>query len=311
MEEADPSSPNTRLKFLCSYGGRILPRPSDGHLRYVGGETRVLTLPRPITFTDLKEKIAVMFNSELVVKYQLLQEDLDALVSVRNEEDFCYMMDEYDRFACRLRSPTAPLFRLFLFSSPAAATDPASSPRQRYVEAINAGGLPLSPITDPPMMMHHQLSAIPSAGTSPTSADCLFESAAASSGDPCLLGANAGRGGSGGGGGMGMHRVRSTPNLGSGVGNGGSQTSSPRAYKKPGAAYGLKMGGGGGRGFRHEVGYGCGCGCGCACSAPQLMRKYVCSPQMMVEGSPPRRGNQRFHVGPPPFAAPMRKVVWE
>lgn len=296
MEEAEPSSsssPNNRLKFLCSYGGRILPRPSDNHLRYAGGDTRVLTVPRSITFTDLKEKIAAMFRSDVVVKYQLLHEDLDALVSVRNDEDISYMIDEYDRFARRPRSPTAasaPLFRLFLFPSPA-ATYPAASPRHRYLDAIN-GGLPL-PILDP--RMHHQ--------HSPTSADCLFEAA--------VSGVHVG----GARGGMGMHRVRSTPNLGGGEGNGGSQTSSPTAYRKPGATFGygctsgLKMGGGGGRVFRQEV--GCGCGCGCACSAPLMIRKYVCSPVLGVEGSPPRRGNQRFHVGPPPLAAPMRKVVWE
>ena len=34
-------SPFTRkMKFLCSFGGRIFPRPSDGKLRYVGGEIR-------------------------------------------------------------------------------------------------------------------------------------------------------------------------------------------------------------------------------------------------------------------------------
>lgn len=38
------------VKFLCSYGGRILPRYPDGKLRYVGGETRVLSVDRSITF---------------------------------------------------------------------------------------------------------------------------------------------------------------------------------------------------------------------------------------------------------------------
>lgn len=45
-----PSSPRNRVKFLCSHGGRILPRPADGHLKYVGGDTRVVALSRSITF---------------------------------------------------------------------------------------------------------------------------------------------------------------------------------------------------------------------------------------------------------------------
>ncbi|XP_020690016.1 uncharacterized protein LOC110105010 [Dendrobium catenatum] len=143
--EKTQSSPRNRLKFLCSYGGRILPRPSDGHLRYVGGDTRVLSVPRFISFKELKEKIAGMFNADLVVKYQLMAEDLDTLVSVKTDEDLYHMIDEYDR----PRSPTvasSPLFRLFLFPSPAAvataaAAEPAATLDQRYVDAIN-GGLP-------------------------------------------------------------------------------------------------------------------------------------------------------------------------
>lgn len=38
------------VKFLCSYGGRILPRHTDGALRYVGGDNRVLSVDRPLQF---------------------------------------------------------------------------------------------------------------------------------------------------------------------------------------------------------------------------------------------------------------------
>ncbi|XP_038893337.1 uncharacterized protein LOC120082160 isoform X1 [Benincasa hispida] len=40
------------IKFLCSYGGKILPRYPDGKLRYIGGETRVLAVDRSIPFSD-------------------------------------------------------------------------------------------------------------------------------------------------------------------------------------------------------------------------------------------------------------------
>lgn len=39
------------IKFLCSYGGKILPRYPDGKLRYVGGHTRVLAVDRSLPFS--------------------------------------------------------------------------------------------------------------------------------------------------------------------------------------------------------------------------------------------------------------------
>lgn len=42
-----------RVKFLCSYGGKILLHPSDSQLKYVGGETRVVCVPRSISFLGI------------------------------------------------------------------------------------------------------------------------------------------------------------------------------------------------------------------------------------------------------------------
>lgn len=39
------------IKFLCSYGGKILPRYPDGRLRYIGGHTRVLAVDRSLPFS--------------------------------------------------------------------------------------------------------------------------------------------------------------------------------------------------------------------------------------------------------------------
>lgn len=50
-EVNETTSPKNRVKFLCSHGGRILPRPPDGQLKYVGGETRVIAIPRDISFS--------------------------------------------------------------------------------------------------------------------------------------------------------------------------------------------------------------------------------------------------------------------
>ena len=50
-DESGASSPKNKVKFLCSHGGKVLPRPSDGLLKYVGGETRVISVPRTLTFS--------------------------------------------------------------------------------------------------------------------------------------------------------------------------------------------------------------------------------------------------------------------
>jgi hypothetical protein len=45
------SNPKITIKFLFSYGGKIIPRLTDGKLRYSGGHTRVLALPPTISFS--------------------------------------------------------------------------------------------------------------------------------------------------------------------------------------------------------------------------------------------------------------------
>lgn len=45
-----PPRSSSTLKFLCSYGGKILPRYPDGKLRYRGGETRLLAVKKSISF---------------------------------------------------------------------------------------------------------------------------------------------------------------------------------------------------------------------------------------------------------------------
>lgn len=55
-----PGSPKNRVKFLCSHGGKILPRPADAHLKYVGGETRVISVPRDITFQGMRSFFLIL-----------------------------------------------------------------------------------------------------------------------------------------------------------------------------------------------------------------------------------------------------------
>ncbi|KAF7120319.1 hypothetical protein RHSIM_Rhsim13G0170400 [Rhododendron simsii] len=108
---SDDSS--TKVKILCSFGGKILPRPSDGKLRYVGGETRILRISKGITWEELMQKAVTIYNQAHIIKYQLPGEDLDALVSVSCDEDLQNMMEECNV----LEHGGSQKLRMFLFSS--------------------------------------------------------------------------------------------------------------------------------------------------------------------------------------------------
>lgn len=53
-----------KVKLFCSHGGKILPCPSNGILKYVGGETRVIGVSRPITFSGMFD-----FSLSLYLKF--------------------------------------------------------------------------------------------------------------------------------------------------------------------------------------------------------------------------------------------------
>ncbi|KAL2551902.1 uncharacterized protein Fot_05521 [Forsythia ovata] len=108
-----------KVKLLCSYGGKIQPRPTDHQLRYVGGDTRILTVDRRIKFSETAAKLNSIRNhtksSHICMKYQLPGEDLDALVSLIDDEDVEHMMIEYD---CMHRISNKPArLRIFIFDS--------------------------------------------------------------------------------------------------------------------------------------------------------------------------------------------------
>ena len=86
-----------RIKFMCSFGGKILPRPGDGKLRYAGGDTRIISIYRHLKYNDLMFKMQQLYGQPVLLKYQLPNEDLDALISVSCDEDVDNMMEEYDR----------------------------------------------------------------------------------------------------------------------------------------------------------------------------------------------------------------------
>ncbi|KAF7809342.1 Octicosapeptide/Phox/Bem1p family protein isoform 1 [Senna tora] len=130
-----PHTPNTRLKFLCSYGGKILPRYPDGKLRYQGGHTRVLAVPRSIPFAELLLKMGELCDSAVSLRCQLPTEDLDALVSITSDEDLANLIEEYDR----LHSPPSSL-KIRAFLSPPNCYPPLLHPTAYPIGFQKSGG---------------------------------------------------------------------------------------------------------------------------------------------------------------------------
>ncbi|KAJ4711029.1 Octicosapeptide/Phox/Bem1p domain-containing protein [Melia azedarach] len=129
------------LQFLCSYGGKILPRYPDGKLRYHGGETRVLAVHRSISFAELLFKLGEMCGTTMSLRCQLPTEDLDALVSITSDEDLANLIEEYDRVAS---PPSSLKIRAFLSlpkkissksssSSPTSSSSASSSPKSSTI----------------------------------------------------------------------------------------------------------------------------------------------------------------------------------
>lgn len=101
------------------------------------------------------KKVSAVVDGDVVLKFQLIPEDLDTLVSVRNNEDVKHMLDEYDRQESQGMSPR---LRTFLFPSKpimiATSTSTSSQTlelEQRYIDAIN--GIVRSPKQPPPPLI--------------------------------------------------------------------------------------------------------------------------------------------------------------
>ncbi|CAK7333937.1 unnamed protein product [Dovyalis caffra] len=135
-------SPSGKMKLLCSFGGKILPRPSDGKLRYVGGETRIVSISKNLSWEELVKKTSGICDQPHSIKYQLPGEDLDALISVSSNEDLQNMIEEYHGLE-RLKGSQ----RLRMFLIPFGESERSSSfeetaiqqtnPDYHYVVAVN------------------------------------------------------------------------------------------------------------------------------------------------------------------------------
>ncbi|KAK2388887.1 Octicosapeptide/Phox/Bem1p family protein [Trifolium repens] len=99
------SKPLNAIKILYSYGGKILPRSTDGELRYVGGHTRVLSVDLSISFSELIVKLEELCGSSAKLRCQLPNGDLETLISITNDEDLANIINEYERVSLKLTHP--------------------------------------------------------------------------------------------------------------------------------------------------------------------------------------------------------------
>ncbi|KAI4373814.1 hypothetical protein MLD38_011889 [Melastoma candidum] len=133
------------IKFLCSYGGRIVPRHPDATLRYVGGVTRLLSVPRSLSFSELLVKMGELCGAAVSVRCQLPTEDLDALVSITCDDDLANLIEEYDRAAVPKIRAFLSLPKLAKPTSPPSSLTSSSSPGS----SLSSGGATGSSLSSP------------------------------------------------------------------------------------------------------------------------------------------------------------------
>ena len=54
-----------QLCLMCSFGGRIVPRPTDKSLCYLGGETRIVAVDRHASLAESKYGGSVLMFNDL------------------------------------------------------------------------------------------------------------------------------------------------------------------------------------------------------------------------------------------------------
>ncbi|CAH8355255.1 unnamed protein product [Eruca vesicaria subsp. sativa] len=107
--DSNEKKSGSNLKFLCSYGGKILPRSTDGKLRYVGGHTRVLSVDPSISFEELMKKLIEFCGYAVDLRCQLPNGDLETLISVKSDEELTNIVEEYNHVSgAKIRAVLSP-----------------------------------------------------------------------------------------------------------------------------------------------------------------------------------------------------------
>ncbi|CAN6199811.1 unnamed protein product [Urochloa humidicola] len=106
----NPQERSTRMKFLCNFSGRFLPRPIDGKLRYVGGEKHLIQISQGMSWQELISKTTKLIRQAHIVKYHLPGEQVNVLISVASDDDVHHMIDECIVLEESKERPTMYLF---------------------------------------------------------------------------------------------------------------------------------------------------------------------------------------------------------
>ncbi|BAT99483.1 hypothetical protein VIGAN_10092900 [Vigna angularis var. angularis] len=116
------------IKFLCSYGGRILPRYPDGKLRYLGGHTRVLAVDRSITFSG-------QFSLSLICSLtHLVYFPFTKTLYFKRRSRLRFMINNHNRLFCRAAAEAGRALRCLREASPLPIT--LRRPRRSYLHHL-------------------------------------------------------------------------------------------------------------------------------------------------------------------------------
>ncbi|KAG7632455.1 PB1 domain [Arabidopsis suecica] len=129
-----------KVKFLCSFGGRIMPRSTDEKLKYVGGETHIISIRKNLSWEELKKKTSAICQQLHSIKYQLPGDELDSLISVSSDEDLQNMIEEYNGLE-RLEGSQRPRLFLIPIGEPERKAQ-QNIPDCQYAAALNCNADP-------------------------------------------------------------------------------------------------------------------------------------------------------------------------
>jgi len=101
-----------KIKFICNFGGTFLPRPSDGELRYVGGERHLVQINQDMSWHELTCKTTKLIRRDHTIKYHLPGEQLNMLISITSDDDLRNMIDE-----CVVLETNRERLTMYLFSA--------------------------------------------------------------------------------------------------------------------------------------------------------------------------------------------------
>lgn len=133
-----------KVRLMCSYGGKFVPRPHDKSLCYVGGDTRLIVFRRHTSFRELCLLISstlFLHDRNFILKYLIPGQELENLISIVSDEDLHLLIQEYDLVMSSMSTLKPSRLRMFLFFCDAEAEADISiydaKKETWFVDAIN------------------------------------------------------------------------------------------------------------------------------------------------------------------------------